>query len=135
MPPLTTERDTKARSGSRLNMGMAAAVLIFAGALVARNAAGNATPGATAVGLLGAGRAVDTVDNTLGLAGAKSVEVEKGIFRFDNLGADPVTIAGIGTNCFIVDDQTVAATDGGATRSIAGVVFNVDAQGVWVKFE
>ena len=135
MPPLTTERNTAARSGSRLNLGVAAAVLIFAGSLVARNAAGNAIPGATAVGILGAGRAVDTVDNTLGLAGARRVEIDKGIFRFDNLAADLVTIAMVGTDCFIVDDQTVAATNGGATRSVAGRVFDVDAQGVWVVFE
>jgi hypothetical protein len=112
----------------------AAAVIIYAGSLVARDAAGNAIPGATAVGILGAGRAAETVDNALGLAGAKTVEVEKGVFRFDNLAADLVTIADIGNPCYIVDDQTVAATDGGATRSIAGTVFDVDAQGVWVKF-
>ncbi len=135
MPPLTAERNTVARTGTRLNLAMAAAVLIYAGALVARDAAGNAIPGATAVGLLGAGRAVETVDNSLGLAGATEVEIDKGTFRFDNLGADPVTIANIGSSCFIVDDQTVAATDGGATRSIAGTVFDVDAQGVWVTFE
>jgi hypothetical protein len=135
MPPLTAERNTPARSGNRLNLGLAAAVLIFAGALVARDAAGNAIPGATAVGILGAGRACDTVDNTLGLAGAETVEIEKGIFRFDNLAADLVTIAMVGADCFIVDDQTVAATNGGATRSVAGRVFDVDAQGVWVVFE
>jgi hypothetical protein len=135
MPPLTAERNTAARTGSRLNLGAAAAVLVFAGSLVARNAAGNAIPGATAVGILGVGRAVDTVDNTLGLAGAAGVEIEKGVFLFDNLAADPVTIANIGSNCFIVDDQTVAATDGVGTRSIAGTVFDVDAQGVWVTFK
>lgn len=134
MPPLTAERNTSTRIGSRLNMLAAAAVIIYAGSLVARDAAGNAIPGATAVGILGAGRAAETVDNALGLAGAKTVEVEKGVFRFDNLAADLVTIADIGNPCYIVDDQTVAATDGGATRSIAGTVFDVDAQGVWVKF-
>ena len=32
----------------------------------------------------------------------------------------------------MVDDQTVAKTDGTGTRSAAGVVVNVDALGVWV---
>jgi hypothetical protein len=28
----------------------------------------------------------------------------------------------------------VAKTNGGSTRSVAGKIFDVDAQGVWVKF-
>jgi len=44
-----------------------------------------------------------------------------------------IAAAEIGTYCYIVDDQTVAKTDGTATRSSAGKVFDVDAQGVWVE--
>jgi hypothetical protein len=39
----------------------------------------------------------------------------------------------IGNDCYIVDDQTVAKTNGTATRSIAGKIRAVDAQGVWVE--
>jgi hypothetical protein len=63
------------------------------------------------------------------------VDIEKGIFHFANSAdTDEITTADIGSNCYIVDDQTVAKTDGTGTRSIAGEVFDVDAQGVWVDF-
>ncbi|GAB6191147.1 hypothetical protein [Desulfocastanea catecholica] len=134
MAALAAERNTKARSGDTIVLAMAAAVLVYAGSLVARDALGNATPGATAVGLVGLGRARETVDNSLGLAGDQAADIEKGVFLFDNDPLDAVTVASIGANCFITDDQTVAATDGGATKSVAGVVFDVDAGGVWVDF-
>jgi hypothetical protein len=35
---------------------------------------------------------------------------------------------------FIVDDETVAKTNGSSTRSVAGICRGVDAQGVWVEF-
>ena len=40
----------------------------------------------------------------------------------------------MGSDCYIVDDQTVAKTNGGATRCVAGKVWDVDAEGVWVEF-
>ena len=35
---------------------------------------------------------------------------------------------------YLVDNQTVAKTNGTNTRSAAGVVRGVDAEGVWVQF-
>ena len=118
--------------GSRLSLPVAASVTIYAGALVARDGNGRATPGAVATTLRGVGRAAERVTNGA-TAGAVSVEIEKGIFRFDNSTAgDAITTADIGSDCYIVDDQTVAKTHGTNTRSVAGKVFDVDAQGVWV---
>ena len=34
----------------------------------------------------------------------------------------------------LVDDQTVAKTNGGSTRSVAGICRGVDSDGVWVEF-
>lgn len=133
---LTKNRTTLARSGDVLALGAAAGVRVFAGGLVALTAAGLATPGAVATTLTGAGRAKREVDNTGGVDGAETVEVEKGVFRFDNsAGADEITAADIGSDCFIVDDETVAKTDGSSTRSVAGKVFDVETAGVWVKFD
>ena len=133
--PLTQNRTTPQRSGEIVALGVAANVKIFPGALVALTAAGFATPGAVATTLKGVGRAKDLADNTGGAAGAIKVEVEKGVFRFNNSAAgDAITAADIGANCFIVDDETVAKTSGTNTRSVAGTVFDVDARGVWVKF-
>lgn len=135
MGALAAERNTIERNGSRLNLALAAAIVIYAGALVARDGSGNATPGATATTLRGVGRAAETVDNSAGAAGDVTVEIEKGIFRFGNSAStDEITAADIGNDCYIVDDQTVAKTNGSSTRSVAGKVFDVDAQGVWVDF-
>ena len=74
----------------------------------------------------------DRVVNT-GIAGAALVAVERGIFRWSNsAAADEITTVSIGDACFIVDDQTVAKTSNGGTRSAAGLVVDVDDAGVWV---
>lgn len=130
---MAPDRDTPRRDGEILNLPVAAAKTIYAGALVARDADGNATPGATATGLLGVGRAEYRADNSAGSAGDLTVDVRKGVFHFGNsAAADAITSANVGTACYIVDDRTVAKTDGTGTRSVAGVVFDVDPDGVWV---
>jgi hypothetical protein len=133
MVALTTERNTRLRIGDLRLEPVAAAVKIFGGSLVMRNAAGYLTKGATATGCIGVGRAEKTVDNSAGALGALSLDYRLGSFLFANLAADLVTIADIGKPCFIADDQTVARTDGTATRSRAGIVEAVQATGVWVR--
>lgn len=131
--PLTGERGTPSRDGKTFNRAVAAGVKIFQGGLTCLSATGFATPGAAATTLVADGVALATVDNSAGADGDVSVEVEKGTFRFANSAAgDAITRAEIGDDCYIVDDETVAKTDGGATRSIAGKIVDVVAQGVWV---
>ena len=132
--PLSKERDTRRRDGRDISLKAAAGKVYYAGALAALDANGRATPGATATTLLGLGRVSDTVDNSGGLDDAVQVPIERGVFRFVNAAADPIALADIGSACYIVDDETVAKTNGGTTRSVAGKVFDVDAQGVWVDF-
>jgi hypothetical protein len=111
---------------------------IFGGSLVVSDG-GYAAPARTATGLLAAGVAIKQFDNrtatTGGVAGALTATVRKGVFKFDNSAAgDAVTQANFGALCYAVDDHTVALTAGGGTRSIAGVIEGVDADGgVWVK--
>lgn len=136
MPALTADRNTPRLHGDDRQGDAAAAVTIFAGSIVMRDAAGNLTPGATATGAIGAGRAEARVDNSSGTAGAETVPYRPGIFHYANsAGADEITKAEIGDVCFIVDDQTVAKTDGTSTRSPAGTIEGVDANGVWVRFD
>jgi len=136
MAQLTADRNTPKREGDVLSLPVAGSVRIHAGALVARDSSGNATPGATSTTILGVGRAESQADNTAGAAGDISVDVRKGIFRFANSsGGDQISRADIGNDCYIADDQTVAKTSGTGTRSRAGRVFDVDADGVWVKFD
>lgn len=134
MVALTEGRTTKSRELRYVNRQVAAAVKIHEGSLTALSAAGYATPGAVAATLKKPGKARSTVDNTAGAAGAKTIEIEYGCFQWANSAAgDLITIADIGSTAYIVDDQTVAKTSAGATRSAAGEIIDVDAQGVWVK--
>ena len=130
---LTKDRNTTERNGDFYVFNVAANVKIYAGALVVLDA-GNAKPGVTAAGLFSVGRAEELVDNTGGAAGAKTVKVKRGVFCFENAAADLVSDANIGSPCHVVDDQTVAATHAGNTRSAAGIVRDVDDAGVWVQF-
>ena len=120
MAALAKDRNTVSRAATKLSIAVAASVKIYAGALVAVNASGYATPGATAITLKAIGRADEQVDNSSGGDGDLKVEVSKGVFRYDNsASSDAITTAEIGSECYIVDDQTVAKTDGAGTRSKA----------------
>lgn len=131
---LSKDRNTPRADGDIREFSVLADAVIFAGALVAITAAGFATPGAVATTLKAVGRAEENVDNTGGANGDVTVRVRKGVFRFNNSAAgDAITAADVGANCYIVDDETVAKTNGANTRSVAGVIDQVDADGVWVK--
>lgn len=135
MTALSGDRNTPQRSGDTRELGAAAGAVLFAGAMGAVNASGHAVPVTTATGLKGAGRVERRVDNTGGAAGARRVVIRAGIFRYANsASADAITQADIGSDCYGVDDQTVAKTSATSTRSVVGKVFDVDDQGVWVKF-
>ncbi len=131
---LTKDRNTKRRDGVQHNDPVAAATEIFAGSLVCLDASGNAVPGSTSTTLTARGRAEEAVDNSAGAAGDLTVETRRGEFHFKNsAAADEITRAEIGDSCYIVDDETVAKTDGTSTRSVAGVIRDVDTAGVWVE--
>lgn len=133
MAALTSARNTPSRRGAITVVPLAAATTVYQGGIACRNAAGYGTPGATATTLKAVGIWRQTVTNT-GAAGAAAAEAERGCFRFDNLAGDAITIADIGGTAYIVDDQTVARTNGTNTRSVAGIIRDVDATGVWVDF-
>ncbi|CAM5398228.1 hypothetical protein AFEL58S_01993 [Afipia felis] len=130
---LATERETRSRSGELYVLGVAASVTIYQGALVCANASGYATPGATAANLTALGRAESTVAGG-SVAGTNKVQIKRGCFHFKNSADDPVTAAMVGKDCYIVDDETVAKTSDTNARSKAGIVHEVDAAGVWVRF-
>lgn len=135
MTALTQDRNTVRRDGTYIAPPVAGNARIFSGALVAINALGLAVPGATSAALAGAGVAMTRADNTGGADGAIRVQLSLLPAQFTNsAGADAITLADVGKDCFMVDDQTVAKTNGTNTRSRAGRVFDVDADGVWVDF-
>lgn len=134
MTALTTDRATAERLGDEFSFDVAAAVICRAGGIAALDASGNVKPAVVATGLICAGRFEEHVDNSAGAAAAVKARVRSGVFRFANSAAgDAIAKAEIGDTCYLVDDQTVAKTDGTGTRSAAGKIVDVDSAGVWVR--
>lgn len=133
MTALAGPRATPSREYTMLLLPVAAGVTLYAGALAAIDSNGYVTKGAADPALHGIGKAIDTVDNSSGIAGAVSASVQLGIFRFDNAtSTDEITFADIGHMAYIVDDQTVAKTSNGGARGRAGFIADVDDNGVWI---
>lgn len=129
MAALTGPRDTTELADRRLYaFTVAAGVTIYPGALVMMHTDGLAKPGAAATSQIALGRAEN------GAAAGERVTVRRGVFRWANSAAgDAITAADYGSTVYIVDDQTVAKTNGTNTRSAAGICRGVDTQGVWVE--
>ena len=136
MAALTADRATPERKGDEFNRPVAATTTCYAGGIAVLNATGYSAPGSAATGLVADGVYQATVDNSTGADGAVNVLVRKGVFRFGNsAAADEITAAQIGDTCYIVDDQTVAKTDGTGTRSAAGKIVDLDTTGVWIEIK
>lgn len=135
MTALSADRNTPRADGAIERHPVKGGTRIFAGALVCLDAAGWAVPGATSATLVTLGRAEASVDARDAANGGVGVDIRRGTFRWSNGAAgDAVTRADIGKPAYVVDDQTVARVNpGGNTRSVAGIIRNVDAQGVWVE--
>ena len=131
MPALSAERDTPQRDGGTREIKVAASVTIYAGSIVMLDGA-YAKPGAVAASKIPLGRAEETITNGA-TAGAVSVRVKRGVFRFanDTTANGDLRAQEIGSDCYIKDDQTVSRIS--TSRTAAGKVFDVDDDGVWVE--
>jgi len=137
MSAATNVRDTKQRTGD-VDAALVTAVTVYKGTLVVLDTAtGYCKPAVTGTGLVCLGVAVmpePSVSTTGISSGVKKIPVRPGRWLLANsAAADEITNAWRGQPCFIVDNQTVAKTDGTATRSVAGTVEEVVAAGVWVN--
>lgn len=131
---LTKDRNTQARDGHNFEHPVKGGVKLYVGAIVVLGADGFAKPGVTGLNLVTIGRAERQVDNTAGADGDVRVRVARGVYRFDEAAGDPLDRSHIGKTCYLVDDHTVAATNGANTRSAAGRVMDVEDDGtVWVE--
>jgi len=132
MTALTRDRHTPLKKAEAIAVPVGAGAVIHAGALVVANASGFAVPGSTATGLTYIGRAEASVDNTDGANGAAAVQVRRlAAFKWANDGS--IVQANLMQTAYIVDDQTLAATDGTGTRSAAGKIVGIDTDGVWIE--
>jgi hypothetical protein len=135
MAVLDADRLTDEREGHDYVYAQEATHVIYKGAIVCLNAAGYAVEGSALNTLIAAGVADEQSDSTGYAQGVKTVRVKEGVFLFDNLAANLVTVANIGDACYIHDDHTVRQTSNGGVSPIAGYVRDVDSGGVWVEFK
>lgn len=142
MANVTAERSTNRNSPESLlplvlNLPVAASTKIFKGAMVAASTVaatkGQAVKaGATTLQQV-IGIANATVDNSAGAAAALSIDVRCGTFALLNSATtDLIDLQHVGQPCYAADDQTVALTDNGGARPLAGTVAFVDSSFVWV---
>lgn len=120
MSALTEDRGTL-KKFSRLRT-LEAAGTIYAGAIAAVNGDGKAVAASDASGL----KVIGCAQNAAVIG--ENVSIEEGCFAFDGTG---ITNADIGKTVYVADDQTVSLS-AGTNGVIAGTVYDVDAEGVWV---
>lgn len=136
MAAATKDRDTRQVTGGRRGFPVAASTLILAGVIACLNASGRLVNGSTSTTLKAVGVTKRRIDNSAGGDGAIVGEVDTGVYGpfANSASGDQITLADVGADCYIVDNQTVAKTNGSNTRSVAGRIHNVDAEGVWIEF-
>jgi len=126
----TANRAVVEQTGTYILRPIAASTHIYAGQLVSINSAGNVIAAANTASTTVLGVAQDEQDNSTGAIGDKSVRIKRGVFRFANSVADPVTKTSVGGPCYVEDDHTVAITT--TNTIVAGMILAVDTDGVWV---
>lgn len=132
---LTKDKGTLQKGRGLVVLAVAASAMIHGGAIVVVDG-GYATKATTKTGLKFVGIAEESVDNTGGGNGAKTVEVRRDrIYFAKNSATDPIAQADLFNQCYLQDDETVAKTNGTNTRSLAGRIIQVDANGVWFEGE
>lgn len=119
MAVLTAAYDARRKEGGLASYAMAA-VKIYKGALVSITAStGYASASTDAASTTFVGVAYETVDNSSGSAGGKSIRVQKtGVYRFNSIGAAQTDIGKVAN---IIDDNT-AKTAATTNSIVCGVV-------------
>lgn len=127
------ERNTPYKDGELLPVAVAASTKIEAGKMVGANSAGYAVEGADSASVKILGIADETVDNSSGANGDKTVVIRSGkVFKLDNSASNAVDVADVGSNVFVEDDETVADV-AGTNGIVAGRCMQVASDGVWVQ--
>jgi hypothetical protein len=127
---LSANRDTPERTGERVTL-TCASNHIYAGSIVCEGGSATAVVGADASGYVVVGRAEQEVDNTgASYSATQTITVRRGTFRWANGGS--FTDANIGDFAYVSDDQTVTTAAAATYDIIAGVIIDVDSDGVWV---
>ena len=133
MTALTADRNTPRKSTDWIYLPVAAGAVIHGGAQVCIKA-GFVVPGSEDSTLIYIDRAEESVDNSAGQDGDRSVNIYRNqAFLWENDPVNPVTQAQVGTACYILDDQTVSASSNSGARATGGKVISLDNDGVWAE--
>lgn len=136
MTALSKDRDTETKYKERvIHCKVAAAKVIYAGALVCWNSTGYLVPYTDAAGLSIAGRAEAYADNSAGGDGDVEVDVATGVFEWNasaTLQADGQ--AAVGGMVYAKDDNTVGKASETTNDVPVGILEEIDANGLyWVS--
>lgn len=135
MTATTLERDTSfaGLAPARGTYGIKANTKVLKKTIVCLDSAGRAMQGDTIANgaLFAVGAASATYNNLTGselggAADATDVEVEYGVFGWENSGGgDAIAADDVGKPAYVVDNQTLALTSNGGLRGFAGVITEV----------
>lgn len=135
MTVLSEDKQIELQDGVEKDFSVAASEKIFGGALVCVNAGGYALEGSDTAGLIFQGVAMEQQDNSDGSNGDLDVVLRRrGLVKC--ILDTAITIANIGDNVFLVDDQTVDLT-GNVTHNIfCGIIAGyIDTTHAWIDIE
>lgn len=140
---LSAPKKITTRDGRFNQYGVKSGVTIYGGAM-AMLASGYLRAARVGQGVDAAAQAVDAAlcqvvgyveENIVGGAadGTVKASVRTGVLIVKNYGTDPVTIADIGKDVYVFDDETIARTSATNTRPKAGKLINLDGDGAHVR--
>jgi hypothetical protein len=104
--------------------------------IVSADASGNLINATDTASTIVLGRAPRRMINTSGSPAKINPKayVEAGVFKFGTTGGNALTIADIGKNACVLDNQTVVRAAGTTNSIVAGTVEAIDEDGgIWVK--
>jgi hypothetical protein len=127
----TDRVDTDSVIPKALSFPAEADTILYAGGILATNAAGNAVPASAISALKCWGRIEKTVDNrtvahggpTAGTAGLQFAECKPGAYFFNNgTGINACGLANVGAYVYAADDNTASLTDVSGTLPLLGIM-------------
>ena len=135
MTALTEDKQIELQDGVERPFKVAASQKIFAGALACVNAAGYALEGSDTAGLIFQGIAMEQKDNSSGANGDLEIIIRRrGLVKV--IMGTAITIANIGDNVFLVDDQTVDLVGNVSNAIFCGIIAGyIDTTHAWIDIE
>ncbi len=126
----TANRDTAEISGRSFAL-LQGSNVIWQGTMVAIDGNDVAVPASDTAGLTVVGMAELRSDNSgANYSATRRVSVRRGVFRWGN--GDSFDLGDVGSFAYVGDDQTVKKAASVTHNIVAGLIVNVDAQGVWI---